>query len=114
SGQNIIVLRGEADAMAGGGDYSYAAFKILQPDQPALAVNGAHMVYEALCHQEVTSEAEGLSNLASFVAAADQLYNEGAGLCTAYDSSQETPWQFIQRICDAIGAACTQSRLDGL
>src|SRR5690606_26125446 len=75
--------------------------------------NGAHMIYEALCHEEMAGEPTGLINDDSFRAAALQLYNEEIGLCTTYDSDQETPEQFIQRVCNVIGAACSQSRIDG-
>lgn len=78
-----------------------------------LARNPAHMIYEALTHSEMAGEPSGLIDAASFTAAADQLYLERFGLCTTYDSSKETPWDYITRICTVIAAECTQSRLDG-
>lgn len=77
------------------------------------ARNPAHMIHEALTHAEMAGEPSGLIDETSFQAAADQLYLEGFGLCTTYDSAQEATWDYITRICSVIGAECTQSRLDG-
>ncbi|WP_458068625.1 hypothetical protein [Rhodanobacter sp. BL-MT-08] len=79
-----------------------------------LAMNPAHMIYDSITFSDMQGEPIGMINDASFRAAADQLYAEGFGLCTTYDSSAETPLQFRQRICNVIGANVSQSRLDGL
>lgn len=79
-----------------------------------VAMNPAHMIYDAITHPDMLGEPAGLINEESFIAAADRLYSESFGLCTTYDADQETPEQFIQRVCNIIGAACTQSRTDGL
>ncbi|HEX7128594.1 MAG TPA: LamG-like jellyroll fold domain-containing protein [Rhodanobacteraceae bacterium] len=78
------------------------------------AMNPAHMLYLSIVDPEMENAPASAINDASFRAAADQLYAEGFGLCTIFDSSQETPEQFRQRICNIIGANCSQSRIDGL
>lgn len=97
------------------GTYSYAAFKIITNGTQVLnAMNPAHVLYDSVVHDELQGDPVGLINDASFRAAADQLYAEGFGICTSYDSSAETPAQFQQRICNLIGGCLTQSRIDGL
>jgi hypothetical protein len=78
------------------------------------AMNPAHILYDSLTHADLQGEPVGAISDASFRAAADKLYSEGFGLCTDYDSNQETPKQFQQRICNVIGASLSQSRVDGL
>ena len=77
-------------------------------------MNPAHVLYESITRDEMQGEPAGLINDASFRAAADQLYTEGFGICTTYDSESETPEQFQQRICNLIAGNLTQSRTDGL
>ncbi|MHB1057234.1 MAG: hypothetical protein ACYC0F_05060 [Rhodanobacter sp.] len=81
---------------------------------PLHAMNAAHIVYDSLTHADMQGEPVGAISDASFRAAANKLYSEAFGLCTEYDSSQETPKQFQQRICNVIGASLSQSRVDGL
>jgi len=81
---------------------------------PINAMNPAHIIYDALTGEEMQGEPTGLIDEASFMAAADQLFAEGFGLCTQYDSDTETPWDFIQRICNVIGGSLSQSRITGL
>jgi len=78
------------------------------------AMNPAHMVYDSLTSTSMQGEPAATINDASFRAAADRLYSEGFGLCTAYDPDQETVEQFRQRLCNVIGAQCSRSRVDGL
>ncbi|MFK2904582.1 hypothetical protein ISP17_11450 [Dyella ginsengisoli] len=78
------------------------------------AMNPAHVLYESITRDEMQGEPAGLINDTSFRAAADQLYSEGFGICTTYDSESETPEQFQQRICNLIAGNLTQSRTDGL
>lgn len=78
------------------------------------AMNPAHILYDAITHADMQGEPTGAISDANFRAAADKLYAEGFGLCTDYDSGQETPLQFQQRICDVIGASLSQSRVDAL
>lgn len=78
------------------------------------AMNPAHVLYDSLTHADLQGEPVGAINDESFRAAADRLYEEGFGICTEYDSGQETPQQFQQRICNVIGASLSQSRVDGL
>lgn len=96
------------------GTYSYAALSINDGDSSVNAMNPAHIIYDSITHADLSGEPTGMVNDASFHAAADKLYVEGFGLCTTYDSSQETPAQFQQRICDVIGGSLSQSRVDGL
>lgn len=76
-------------------------------------MNPAHMIYESIVHPDMQGEPAGLIDEASFSASADTLYSEAFGLCTEYDSDQEDPEQFRQRILDIIGGTCHQSRIDG-
>jgi hypothetical protein len=91
-----------------------AASPPIAPTCTINAMNPAHIIYDALTGEEMQGEPTGLIDEASFIAAADTLYAEGFGLCTTYDSDQESPWDFIQRICNVAGAACSQSRITGL
>mgnify|MGYP003945347323 CR=1 FL=1 len=83
-------------------------------DADLIGMNPAHILYDSLTHADLQGEPVGAISDASFRDAADKLYDEGFGLCTDYDSSQETPKQFQQRICNVIGASLSQSRVDGL
>jgi hypothetical protein len=114
-GENVLVLRGDDDAEVSAEDFAYAAFKLVATSSISLfAMNPAHILYDSLTHADLQGEPTGAISDASFRAAADKLYSEGFGLCTDYDSSQETPKQFQQRICNVIGASLSQSRVDGL
>lgn len=108
SGDNVIVLKAEDY-----GTYSYAAFKITSQTAGLLAMNPAHILFDSLTQQDMQGEPLDNVDEASFIAAADRLYDEGFGLCTEYDHARETSEQFQERIQNVIGAALTQSRLDG-
>ncbi len=108
SGDNVIVLKAEDF-----GTYSYAAFKITSQTAGLFAMNPAHILFDSLTSQDMQGEPLDNVDEASFVTAADRLYDEGFGLCTEYDHSRETSEQFQERILNVIGAAMTQSRLDG-
>ena len=75
-------------------------------------MNPAHIVYDAITY--LKGHPVAMINDENFRAAADRFYSEGFGLCTRYDASQETPDQFIERICRVAGANCQPSRVDGL
>ena len=105
---NVLVLKAEDY-----GAYTYAAFKVLESSAGIRGMNPAHMIYDAITHPDMMGEPAGLIDEASFKAAADRAYAEGFGLCTSYDSDQETPEDFIRRIANVLGAACSQSRVDG-
>lgn len=78
------------------------------------AMNPAHIIYEAQTNRDW---GRGFSasqlDVASFTAAANQLYNEGFGLCLAW-RRQDTIQSFIQEILDHIGAAMQVDRMTGL
>ncbi|ENU32456.1 hypothetical protein [Acinetobacter parvus] len=78
------------------------------------AMNPAHIIYEA---QTNRIWGRGFSasqlDLASFQAAADQLYSENFGMCLAW-RRQDSLQEFIQQIVDTIGAAMYLDRLTGL
>jgi len=79
------------------------------------AMNPAHMLYESIIARVEDGgqgEPVGLINDASFTAAADTLFAEGFGLCTTWDGD-ESAEEFQARICNVIGAALSQSRVDG-
>jgi len=77
------------------------------------SMNPAHVLYDSLTHPEMMGEPVALVNDASFRAAADRLYDEGLAIDVDYDEDEETIEQFQQRICDIIGGALSQSRIDG-
>ncbi|WP_282266482.1 hypothetical protein [Stenotrophomonas sp. PS02298] len=77
------------------------------------AMNPAHILYQSITDSRMGGESPALVNEASFRAAADRLFAEGFGLCTAYDPDQETLVDFRQRICNVAGLSCSRSRADG-
>lgn len=83
-------------------------------DDKIKAMNPAHIIYEAQTNR-VWGRGFTATQLdtSSFQAAADQLYNEGFGLCLAW-RRQESLAEFIQQIVDTIGAALFLDRLTGL
>ena len=105
---NVLVLKAEDY-----GSHSYAAFKVLETSSGVSGMNPAHMIYDAITHPDMMGEPAALIDEASFTAAANRAYAEGFGLCTSYDSDEETPEEFIRRIANVFGAACSQSRADG-
>lgn len=83
-------------------------------DGKVKAMNPAHIIYEAQTNRVWgRGFAASQLDLASFQAAADQLYSEGFGMCLAW-RRQESLSEFIQQIVDTIGAAMFLDRLTGL
>lgn len=78
-----------------------------------VAMNPAHLIYYTLVSATMQGEPAELVDDASFAAAADLFSTEGLGLCAVWDPDQETPEAFRARICDAAGAACSRSPVDG-
>lgn len=109
TGRNVIVLKAEDY-----GAYSYAAFKIVSTGAGLQGMNAAHILMDSLISQDMQAEPMESIDEASFLVAADKLYDEAFGLCTEYDHARETVEQFQERILNVIGAKLTQSRIDGL
>lgn len=109
AGGHTISIKGFDEVSEGGTVYLGVWIEGVQ----LIGRNPAHMIYEAITHAEMMGEPAGLVDDTSFTAAADQFFDEALGLCTLYDSSQESPEQYIQRICNVAGATCSQSRIDG-
>lgn len=69
------------------------------------AMNGAHILMKVLTHRDC---GRGLSqtriNLPSYQAAADTLHAEGFGLCLRWNRGV-TVTEFLQQVCDHIGAS---------
>lgn len=95
-----------------GGDPHALTNAIVEALSGLFGMNPAHIIYDSLTAEDMLGEPVAMINDASFRAAADQLFNEGFGLCMSYDG--EAIDEFQQRICDVIGAGLTQSRVDGL
>ena len=109
--QNVIAVK-VLDALPTGSPVNiFAGLTIKQASSNLIGMNPAHILYDALTSKEMQGEPIGLINDPSFRAAADRLYNEGFGLCTAYEDEDLDAFQ--QRICDVIGACLTQSLVDG-
>lgn len=108
-GNNVFVIKAKDTGL-----WTYCATRATAVLTYRLAaMNPAHMIYDALTQQSMQGEPFGNVDEASFIAAADRLYNERFGLCTEYDHARETSEQFQERILDIIGGALTQSRIDG-
>ncbi len=87
---------------------------ISMSDDKIKAMNPAHIIYEAQTNRVWGRGFAPMQlDVASFQAAADQLYSEGFGLCLAW-RRQESLAEFIQQIVDTIGAAMFLDRLTGL
>lgn len=107
-GETWVIARSDAN------QYASIAGLVLGALVPGLkAMNPAHMIYDGLVSQNMQSEPAALIDVGSFEAAADQLFDEGFGLCTTYDPDSESIEGFRQRICNVIGASCSRSRTDG-
>lgn len=76
-------------------------------------MNPAHVLYYIRTDSEYGREPRENINEASLTAAANQLFTEGFGICTAYDPSQESPLEFENRICQLIGGSFGRSLTDG-
>ncbi|MBB3103808.1 phage tail protein [Azomonas macrocytogenes] len=94
---------------------SKATISLIGPDDgPINAMNPAHIIYECLTNRDWGGGmARGRLHEASFMAAADQLYAEGFGLCLRWNR-QDSVKNFIQTVLDHIGANLYLSRFDGL
>lgn len=112
AGEYEIVVKAYTESTSPTQAGNYLAVSITSQDLRGM--NPAHILFDSLTHVDMQGEPVGAINDASFRAAADKLHSEGFGLCTDYDSGQETPKQFQQRICNVIGASLSQSRVDGL
>lgn len=76
-------------------------------------MNAAHILYYARTHSDIGRVPAVRMNDASYRAAADKLYAEGFGVCTSYDPSSESLYEFEQRICRLIGGSVSRSLIDG-
>lgn len=109
-GNNVFVMK----ARDPGGLYNYLATRAIAVTTFRLgAMNPAHILFDSLTQQDMQGEPLDNVDEASFMAAADRLYQEGFGLCTEYDHQRETSEQFQERIQNVIGASLSQSRIDG-
>ena len=79
-----------------------------------VGMNPAHILYDSIVDGDMLAEPAGAVDEASFIAAADRLFDEGFGLCTKYDPTQETIEDFQQRICNVAGLALSRDRRTGL
>jgi hypothetical protein len=77
-------------------------------------MNPAHMIMKSIIHPDYDGRSIAEVDEASFIAAADTLYDEGFGLCTTYDATTETVAAFRQRICNVIGGNVSRDRVTGL
>ena len=111
---NVVALKVTDAVPTGTPTQIYAGLSLSQMGNVVNAMNPAHVLYESITRDDMQGEPVGLINDASFRAAADQLFSEGFGICTTWDSESETPEQFQQRICNLIAASLSQSRADGL
>src|SRR5690606_39064362 len=113
---NVLVLKVMDSIPSGTSSGIYAGIDVAWDEMTGstIAMNGAHMIYDAPCHQEMTAEPEGLINVASFPAAADPLDSEWARVGSANASSQVTAGLYVRSNSDAKAGACTPSRVDGL
>lgn len=85
----------------------------IAPAVVGVAMNPAHIIYDALTAAEMQGEPTGSVDEASFIAAADTFHAEGFGLCARYNPASQTPEDFSQRICSIVGATLSRSRVDG-
>ncbi len=110
--QNVVVLK-VLDAVPSGSPTNiFAALWMDQGEYELLAMNPAHVLYDSVTARDMQGEPVALINDASFRAAADQLFDEGFGICTEYKFDEDIE-DFQERILNVIGGALTQSREDG-
>ncbi|WP_291990521.1 phage tail protein, partial [Luteitalea sp.] len=89
-------------------DFSLAAGNVV------VAMNPAHMLYEALTNTSWgTGGGTAQIDDTNFRAAADTFYSEGLGLCMHW-TQQESVEAFMQRVVDHAGAALVQNPTTGL
>lgn len=87
-----------------------AAITLANGDKGA---NPAHIIYECLTNSLWgMGQSPGLIDEDEFEAAADQFYAEGFGLCLAW-RNQEKVEDFMQLVCDHVGANVGQDRRTG-
>lgn len=108
-GVNIVVIK-DIRAMGVPVVIQYVYQPILMPNanfKPARlirAMNGAHIVFEALTNREWGRGWDrGLLNIASFEAAMQTLFDEKFGLCYKW-SRRDSVDAFVQNVLDTIGA----------
>lgn len=77
-------------------------------------MNGAHMIFQCVTDPDWgMGQPAAMIDQESFTAAADQLWDESFGLITKWNQ-QSSVEEFIQIICDTIGAVFSQDRRTGL
>jgi hypothetical protein len=113
TGENVIVMRGTDDEQQGSGDYTYAAFKLVQSGLPQYDMNPAHIIRECLTDPDWgMGYAETDIDDASFRAAADKLFEEGMGISLLWD--RQIPIEdFIKEIIKHIDAVLYVDRVTG-
>ena len=79
----------------------------------SFAINPAHVLYDSRTNSDMGREPRANINDASLRAAADKLYDEGFGICPAWDPANESVEDFEKRICKLIGGSFTRSLEDG-
>lgn len=112
TGNDVIAMQ-VIDGVPGGSANIFAGLSIEQPGGSSVAMNPAHIVYDALTAAEMQGEPVGNVDAASFEASADLFFSEGFGLCARYNPATQTPEDFTQRICSIVGATLSRSRVDG-
>ena len=112
-GENTIVMRGRDDGMGGSGDYAYAALKLAQIDLPQYDMNPAHIIRECLTDSDWGMGYQDADiDDASFIAAADRLYDEEMGMSLVWDT-QTSIEEFIKVVVKHIDAALYVERTTG-
>lgn len=112
-GENTIVMRGRDDGPQGSGDYAYAAFKLAQIGLPQYDMNPAHIIRECLTDPDWGMGYQDADiDDASFIAAADRLYDEEMGMSLIWDT-QTSIEEFIKVIVKHIDAALYVERTTG-
>lgn len=88
-GTNTIVMRGTDDAATGGGDYTYAAFLLVQNNEDAPDINPAHFIREI--HTNPLWGAGFPESIMgnSYYEAADLFFNEGLGISPIFTERLE-------------------------
>ncbi len=99
---------------AGGAPWYQARATIWMADGKISAMNPAHIIYQLLTDPDWgAGEDPEEINVASFVAAANTLCEEGFGLCFKWERKDDVD-KFIKTVLDHIGAAMFQDRQTGL
>lgn len=78
------------------------------------SMNPAHILYYARTQPDMGREPTTSIHDGSFRAAADWFFDQGVGLCTTYDASQESVDDFIARIEKVAACSMNRSLVDGL